>query len=169
MDISVTHQANIFLFSIVGGMLIAFIYDIFRIKRKTIRTRTLGVVIDDFVFWILVALIMFAVVYFSNEGEVRGYIFIGTVIGVVLYALLLSRIIMKFFFVIIFVLKKIFGTIWFIISYPFKIMIKILRIPCGFMMKITRRTARKVKRTGKSQMARLYMLKRRIKNMIKKI
>jgi len=153
----------------MGGMLIAFIYDLFRVKRKTIRTKTLGVVIEDFLFWILAALVMFSVVYYSNEGEVRGYIFIGTIIGAVLYALLLSRVIMKFFFAVIFLLKKIFGAIWLVLSYPFKIVIKALRVPCGFIMKIARRTARKAKRTGKSQMVRLYMFKRTIKNMIKKI
>ena len=52
----------------MGGMLIAFIYDLFRVKRKTIRTKTLGVVIEDFLFWILAALVMFSVVYYSNEG-----------------------------------------------------------------------------------------------------
>jgi len=169
LEVSVINQANIFLFAVAGGMLIAFIYDIFRIKRKTVKTRSFGVFIEDFVFWVLVALIMFAVVYFSNEGEVRGYIFLGAAIGIVLYSLLLSRLVMKLFLAVIGILKRIFKGVWFVISYPFRIVIRILKVPCGFMAKISRKAARRVNRVRKSQFAKLYIWKKMIKNKIKKI
>lgn len=167
--VSVSNQAYIFLCSVIGGMLIAFIYDMFRIKRKTFKTRSIGVFIEDLVFWIIVALVMFAVVYYSNEGELRGFIFIGTVIGVILYMLLLSRFVMNFFLAILCIIKKILKKIWFIISYPFRIIIKILGIPCSFMVNVSKKTAKRVKRIGRSQLSKMAIIKRMFRNVIKKI
>jgi hypothetical protein len=31
--------------------------------------------VEDFFYWIIAALVMFAIVYLSNDGELRGYIF----------------------------------------------------------------------------------------------
>ncbi|MDF2523533.1 MAG: hypothetical protein K0R31_1174, partial [Clostridiales bacterium] len=129
MPITVSSQAYVFLWSVIGGMAIAFIYDLFRIKRKTIRTINFLTHIEDLVYWILVALIMFAVVYYSNEGEIRGYIFIGTLIGVILYTLIFSRMVMTSFLFIIGIVKKVFNFIWKIISFPFNVLFKLLAIP----------------------------------------
>ena len=60
-------------------MLIAFIFDLFRIKRKAVETGNLLTYIEDLLYWIIAALVMFAVVYLANEGELRGYIFLGVV------------------------------------------------------------------------------------------
>ena len=109
---SVSSQVYIFICSIAGGMLIAFIYDLFRIKRKAVKTRSIFIHIEDFAYWIVVALVMFTCVYLSNDGQVRGYIFIGSTIGVVLYVLLFSRAVTK---VIIFtarVVKRFFKTLF---------------------------------------------------------
>ena len=62
-------------------MIIAFIYDVFRI-RKAIRTSNIIVYFEDFIYWILVALVLF-VVYISNEGELRGYLIVGAIIGII--------------------------------------------------------------------------------------
>jgi len=67
-------------------MIIAFIYDAFRIKRRAVKTSALVTYIEDIIYWIIVSIIMFAVVYYSNEGEIRGYLFLGTILGAVLYA-----------------------------------------------------------------------------------
>ena len=73
----------------------ALIYDLFRIKRKTIRTLNLITYIEDLIYWIIVSLIIFLMVYISNDGQLRGFIFLGIAVGALLYIMLLSRLVMK--------------------------------------------------------------------------
>ena len=47
----------------------------------------------DVIYWMAAALVVFRVLYASNNGEVRAYVFIGLAIGIVIYYLLLSRIV----------------------------------------------------------------------------
>jgi len=150
-------------------MIIAFIYDVFRIKRKAIKTSNLIVYFEDFVYWILVALVLFAVVYISNDGELRGYIFIGALIGIVLYTLLLSRIVMTIFLFTIKIIYKFFSTVCIILLLPFKILYKILKVPAKIVLKGFKTIFGKARRIGKARLSRFSIWKRRFKNIIKKI
>jgi spore cortex biosynthesis protein YabQ len=169
LPIPVSSQALIFLYSVIGGMAIAFVYDVFRIKRKTIDTSNFLTCIEDLLYWIIVAIIMFLVVYFGNEGEIRGYIFIGAIIGAVLYILLFSRIIMKIFLVIINIISVILKAVWKVVSCPFKIIFKILWIPIGFFLRQLRKIFRGARRVGKNSAAKAALWKRTFRNIIKKI
>lgn len=169
MLISVSSQAYVFLWSIIGGALIAFVYDLFRIKRKTVRTVNILTHIEDLVYWILVALIMFGVVYYSNEGEIRGYIFIGTIIGVTLYTLLLSKAVMASCLLVISVISRIFLTMWKIVTFPVRLVLKILAGPVKYVLKLLKKLFRGARRSGKNNLSRMAVWGRRFKNIIKKI
>ena len=123
---SISNQVNIFLWSILGGMSIAFVYDIFRVKRRIIKTNNIITYIEDLLYWSISAAIMFAIVYIGNDGEVRGYIFLGNIIGAVLYILLLSRIVMFISLKVINYLRKVLKTLWNIFTYPFKVIFRFI-------------------------------------------
>jgi spore cortex biosynthesis protein YabQ len=93
MITSVNSQAVIFLYTVIGGAAVALVYDLFRILRKAVRTGSLMTYVQDLLFWLIVSVIMFLTIFYSNDGELRAYLFIGACIGVILYALLLSRIV----------------------------------------------------------------------------
>jgi len=125
MPVSVSNQIYVFLCSVAGGMLIAFIFDLFRIKRRTIKTSNIVTYIEDFIFWIFAALVMLLLVYYSNEGEPRGFIFIGIFLGAILYMLSLSKIIMKSVLAIIKVVCNVFKFLFNVLVYPVRIAVKI--------------------------------------------
>ena len=150
-------------------MLIAFIYDLFRIKRKAIKSIGLMVYIEDLVYWIIVALVMFAVIYYSNEGQLRGFLFIGTAVGVILYILLLSKLVIKISMLVINTVIKILKALWYVLTYPFKIVFIIFRIPVSFIYKNMRSSARKVRSAGKSKLKKAANAAKRFKNIRKKI
>lgn len=118
MITSISSQATIFLCTIIGGAVIALIYDLFRILRKTVRTGSLVIHVEDLLFWLIVSIVMFMTIYYSNDGELRVFMFIGACIGVILYVLLLSRIVMASS---LFIIR--------IVSYPFVLIIRILKAP----------------------------------------
>lgn len=169
MLISINNQVIVFLYSVLGGIVIAFTYDVFRIKRKKIKTRTYVTYIEDLVYWIIVAIIMFSSVYISNDGEIRGYIFLGTLIGLIFYILVLSKIVVTFIMALLQVLTKIFVTFWKIVTLPFHIIFKILRVPMGFLFGVTKKSFKKARRVSKVKLSILVVRRRIFKNSRKKI
>lgn len=169
MPVSLSNQAHVFLCSVLGGILIAFIYDAFRIRRRAVKSGSIIIYVEDLIYWIIAAIVMFGVVYYSNEGEIRGYIFIGAVIGVVLYVLLLSKFIMAAALFILKVLSSIMKFVWVIVSYPFRLIIRILAVPARLTVKAAKKGARGARRIARSRLTKASMLRRMFKNMLKKI
>jgi spore cortex biosynthesis protein YabQ len=150
-------------------MIIAFVYDIFRVRRKAIKSGNLIVYFEDFIYWIIVALVLFAVVYRSNEGEIRGYLILGVIIGITLYAFLLSRIVMKVFLFLIRVVYKAAVIVFTVILFPIKIILKILGFPAKRVYKTISRCTNKMKRVSQNIIDKLRISKKLFKNIRKKI
>lgn len=169
MIISVSAQAYVFLCTIAGGMAIALVYDIFRIFRKAVKTGSVITYVQDLLYWLIVAAIMFLTIYYSNDGELRAYLFIGTFIGVVLYALLFSRIIMSSSLFIIKMVSYVIKALIFITSYPVRLILRIMAVPAHKLARTARKTIRKARRSGKVRLSKVTFLKKTFKNIRKKI
>lgn len=125
--ILIVEQVYIFLYAVLAGAIAAFLYDLLRIKRRAIKTSVIIVGLEDILFWVSAAILLFLSVYKSNSGEMRGFIFIGNVLGVALYEAMLSRKIIKSSVMIINFVKKICMFIWKILSFPFILIYKIVK------------------------------------------
>lgn len=169
MIISVSTQAYIFLCSIVGGMAIALLYDIFRIFRRAVKTGYLAAYAQDLLYWIIAALLMLATIYYSNDGEIRIYQFIGAFIGAVLYVMLFSRIVMGSSLFIIRVVTKVIKTILFILIYPFRLIHRILGAPARRLKRLAGKSLGKIKSNSKVRLSKLIFFKRALRNIRKKI
>ena len=112
------NEIYIFLLFILTGMSIGILFDIFRILRKSFKTIDFITYIQDFLFWLLAGAILLYSIFSFNNGELRGYIFIGVILGIILYMLILSKYFVKISVAIINILKKIIYTpIKFIINF----------------------------------------------------
>lgn len=120
-------QAHVFLIFIINGIIIAFIFDIFRIFRKSFKTPDWVTYIEDIIFWFITCVLLAYSIYTYNNGEIRLFIFIGLIIGAILYILTISKYIIKFSVKIIRFLKIISYKIIYYITYPIKIILKIVR------------------------------------------
>ncbi len=169
MIIPVSTQAYVFLCTIIGGIAIALVYDIFRIIRKAIKTGSLITSVEDLLYWLIVALIMFVTIYYSNDGELRAYLFIGTLLGVVLYALLFSRIIMGSSLFIIKIVTYVLKALIFFISYPVRLILQIISVPLRRLARTAGKSMRKVRSKGKVGLSKLVFFKKKFYNIRKKI
>lgn len=147
----------------------AFIYDLFRIKRRAIKAGRVITFIDDILYWIIVALLIFLVIYISNEGEIRGYIVLGTLLGVVLYILLLSRIVVKSSLFVLRLLSVVLKKIWMIATWPIRLLFKVLARPARAIISLVGKALRKVRRAGRHRISRIRMWTRVFRNFRKKI
>ncbi len=132
----IVEQVYIFFYAILAGAIAAFLYDILRIKRRAVRTGVIFVSLEDILYWLVAAVVMFIAVYNTNSGEMRGYIFIGNVIGVILYETLFSNIIIKSSVMVINLIKRIFKFLWMVLTYPFKLLYKLISIPVLFIFRL---------------------------------
>lgn len=169
MTVSVSSQAYAFLCSVAGGLAIALLYDIFRIKRKAVKTGNIIIYAEDILYWLLAAVVMFAVLYYSNEGELRSYLFIGTLLGVIFYALLLSKYVMKSSMFIINILRKIAKVAWYIVSYPFRLLFGFLAVPVRFSRRLAGKSLQGIRKAGRNRLAGVAIWRRAFKNIRKKI
>lgn len=135
------HEAYVFLCATGSGMAAGFLYDLFRLKRKALKTKAFVVSIEDVAFWILTAILVFISAYASNQGEVRLYFFIAVIFGVSIYSWLLSRWVIQ---ILTFLVK--------IIIWPAAFLIKLMKIPAKWMkkqvVKGSSRTKNQLKITG---------------------
>lgn len=116
METSVQSQTYIFLATLIAGIVIGLIYDFYRLFRYYSRPKKIKTFIQDLLFWLFLSLMIVIFVHHVNEGELRGFIFIGFTIGIILYSRLLSKKIIRFISYIIDLIidkvKKIFKIIF---------------------------------------------------------
>jgi len=134
------NQAYLFLVFSLTGVAIGILFDFFRILRRTIKTSNFITYIEDILFWILTGLLILYNIWFFNNGEIRIYMFLGIIIGVLIYMSTLSNILIKIF-------SSILKTIIKIVEVPFKAIFtffrKIITAIVTIFIKITKKFTNK--------------------------
>ena len=123
----VTNQAYLFSIFIANGFIIGILFDFFRILRKVFKTSDFITYIEDLLFWILTGSIMLYSIFVFNNGEIRLFMFLAIIIGVIIYMILLSSHVIKVNVMIINILKKILLKIFAVIVIPLKFICKIIK------------------------------------------
>lgn len=145
VSIEIIKEADVLAISFVMGMILLLVYDLIRIFRRLVSHSTVWVGIEDLLFWIISAVALFAMLYQENSGYIRGFAIGGVIIGMLLYNMLLSKLVIK---VSVFILKKVL----FLVSRPLAWVARILRKPVGGVGK----TGKKVIRFIKKQLKKLW-------------
>lgn len=78
-------QVYIFLITVYGGLLVGVVYDIYRLIRHIAKRGRWLTIVLDVLFIITLGVIVFAVLYIANSGELRLFIFLGLALGFALY------------------------------------------------------------------------------------
>ena len=116
----VQNQAYLFLVFSLTGVAIGILFDFFRILRRTIKTVNIVTYIEDVLFWGLTGVLILYNIWYFNNGEIRVYMFLGIILGTLIYMSTLSNIVVKVF-------TRILSTIIKILELPFKTIITIFR------------------------------------------
>ena len=123
----VTNQAYLFFIFALNGIFIGFLFDIFRILRKTFKTGDFVTYIEDILFWILTGVSILYTIFVFNNGEIRFFMFFGIGLGILAYILLISSYVIKINVAIINFTKKVLAKIFKIISIPFVFIYKVIK------------------------------------------
>ncbi len=88
------------------GIFLTACYDVLRIFRGLIPHGRLMVNLEDLIYWIYVAVVIFVMLYEKNDGQLRGYVFGSLLAGMAVYGFTFSRICVP---PIIVFLRRVFG------------------------------------------------------------
>lgn len=127
-----TPQTVLFLESILLGMVLSVIFDVFRIIRIGIPLPSPVIVAEDILYFLICAVVTYFFMLKTTYGQVRGFIIIGEIIGFIIYYFTVGRLVISVSKIIIETVKRIFKLIFKILFYPFVMIFKVVSKKLGF-------------------------------------
>lgn len=128
--------------SILVGAGLFFLYDILRIFRRIVPHGNIWIGAEDFLYWMICTGVVFVMLYQENDGMVRGFAFLGMILGMGGYYLLLSRFVIR---MNVLLLKAVLGFLKKILSFLFGPIWRVLKKAGKFMRKQLKKLLRAVK------------------------
>lgn len=92
----------------LGGLALGVLYDVYRVLTDRLNIRNWVLAILDIIYWLVGTVLVFRMLYASNHGQLRLFIFIGLLVGIVCYFSFFSRMTTAFIY---FMIKVVVGTI----------------------------------------------------------
>jgi len=121
------HEVYVFVSAVLSGLAAGFLYDLIRLKRKALKTKTAVAAFEDIAFWIVASILVFVTAYVSNQGEMRMYFFLAVVIGVVFYYAFMSHWVILILTFILKITLKPFILLFRLLTPLFNLIIKFLK------------------------------------------
>ncbi len=131
MFLSIADQVIILLISIYGGLLLGFIFDLYRFIRDIFRFGKGITALGDIIFWVLGVILILCVMYKSNSGLIRVYQLLGFAIGVIVYLKFVSGIVRYLLYALMYCIKSLAYGILKILTGPVTLISNILWKPCN--------------------------------------
>ncbi|MBO8159763.1 spore cortex biosynthesis protein YabQ [Thermosyntropha sp.] len=78
-------QIRTFFFTLVAGIFVGFIFHFYQMVITRGRVGKFLLYILDFFLWIIMLGLMFWLMFFINGGEIRVYVLLALLIGIVVY------------------------------------------------------------------------------------
>ncbi|AJF28266.1 MULTISPECIES: spore cortex biosynthesis protein YabQ [Clostridium] len=89
MPLTLTMQFNLLMYSVIAGIITGFLFDIYRGIRG-LNSIKIITVIEDILFWILTALIIFTFLLYTNYAFLTPYVYIFIIISLLIYLKVIS-------------------------------------------------------------------------------
>jgi spore cortex biosynthesis protein YabQ len=103
----IANQVYVFLWTIITGVIMGLVFDAFRILRKNFKSGDFFVYVQDILFWLIIAILLIISAFLINDGELRGFMFLGYIFGVIFYMFAFSKFIIRGATILINLIKKI--------------------------------------------------------------
>jgi spore cortex biosynthesis protein YabQ len=120
MIFSMTQQINLFVFSLLSGVLIGVLFDIYRIIRGFESLNKFITAVEDILFWILAGIIIFIFMMYTSYAYMSFNVFVYIGIGLLVYLKVISRAFVKTLHNLLVVIFKVIRITFYIITYPLR-------------------------------------------------
>ncbi len=115
-------QINLVIYSLLGGLITGFLFDTYRGIRGINPTKILTI-IEDILFSIFIALVVFTFLLYTNYAFLTPYVYILIICALIMYFKFISRYVFFSEMVIVRSIYKLIRIVLKNILYPLKIII----------------------------------------------
>ncbi len=146
MDYLPYSQEYMLAVSVMGGMFLGFIWDIYRLFRHYIKLGSVGTAMGDIVYWIVSIYISVNLIFDLSYGNVRLFILLGFLLGALLYFYGISRYILKASIFVVDTILKVLKKILNLMMIPVRFLINLLKVilrPIKLKCEIVKNKAKK--------------------------
>ena len=95
-EISNSAQISAFLYSVLLGMCFCLFYDLLRAFRFAVKSTDFSVFMYDIFYFSVISVITFIFLLAVTNGELRGFVFLGILLGFLLFYFTVSRFLLKY-------------------------------------------------------------------------
>lgn len=148
MYMVVSPPAVVFGISLLWGAGLGMLWDLFRIFRLSFPTGKTVAFIEDVVYAILASFATLLFFYLFTSGGFRLFVFIGELLGFVVYYFTIGRLVYQIFIVVIRLIKKLIG--W--ITWPLRKLIRFAARKLAPVLKKARRSQKKFSKKFKNSL-----------------
>lgn len=120
MLLGLNMQINIVVYSLIAGIITGILFDIYRGIRG-LNSMKILLIIEDLLFCVLIALIVFTFLLYTNYAFLTPYVYIFILIAVLIYFKFISKYFYTGEIIIIKLFYKLFRILLKNILYPLKI------------------------------------------------
>lgn len=80
-------QIQLFTFCMMfsSGWILGIVFDVYRVLTRPLKLSRISFSILDIIYWLMATLFVFKMLYESNDGQLRFYVFIGLLFGTWFY------------------------------------------------------------------------------------
>lgn len=120
MPLPINVQFNIVLYSILSGILIGVLYDLYNIVRGA-KVPKIIIMVEDILFWIFTSLAVFTFLLYMNYAFLNPYVYVFMIVTLVIYLKFISPMVLKIELYLISVFGKAIRIIFKTVIYPVKV------------------------------------------------
>lgn len=120
MPLPINVQFNIVLYSILSGILIGVLYDLYNIIRG-VKVPKIIIMCEDILFWIFTSFVVFTFLLYMNYAFLNPYVYVFMIITLVIYLKLVSPMVLKIELYLISIFGKAIRIVFKTIIYPVKV------------------------------------------------
>ena len=93
-EISNIGQSNAVIYAFLLGLVLGFVYDIFKLDRIIFKRSTFTVFFEDIAFWVIAAFLTFCLLLLTTNGQARLYVIEFVFLSFFVYYFTLSRLVL---------------------------------------------------------------------------
>ncbi|OAA82973.1 spore cortex biosynthesis protein YabQ [Clostridium ljungdahlii] len=123
MIISISTQIRLIIFSLTAGIITGILFDFYRLIRGFKDLNKIITFIEDTLFWVFTAIIVFIFLMYTNYAYMGMYVYILLGIGICLYLKFFSNLLIELHNKFFRALGRLFRVFIYIIIYPFQYLI----------------------------------------------
>lgn len=127
MIIPLAKQIDLVVYSFLAGMLTGLLFDIYRIIRGFGNPNKFFTFLEDTLFWIFSAIVIFIFLLYTNFAYVSMYVYMWLIIGIAVYLKFISKHFLKVQRLLIIWIVKILRVTGKVLLFPLSFTIYVIR------------------------------------------